>query len=404
MKFQKLCTTLVALLLSYSYTVYSQEIIADASEKSSSGLPAPQPAVEEAPPDQDDKNKFTFSGSVDAYYHASFGGEESAPGTSFANLSGFALGTVNLVGTYNHDKFGVVADLVFGPRGYDAVFNSSYTNQHIINQLLIRYDISDVVSLNIGQFNTFLGYEVISPTGNFHYSTSYMFSYGPFSHTGLRADFTFKNGLAAKAAIMNPTDHVEFDDLNAYSFGGQLGYTKEKGSLWLNLLYGDQDGALKNADPDADGKSEGATLQADITGGWNFSEKFYVGLNATYRIVQLGEELNASDQIVKSSGQKKGFSGLAIYPKLSLSEHWAVGIRAEYFHVKNNYINPIGLDENGDGNVIDLTMSANYVIGNLTIIPEYRIDLTSENTFTEKDSTLGMNNLSTINIAAVFKF
>ena len=46
------------------------------------------------------------------------------------------------------------------------------------------------MTVTLGNFNTFLGYEVISPAANFNYSTSYMFSYGPFSHTGMKLDFS----------------------------------------------------------------------------------------------------------------------------------------------------------------------------------------------------------------------
>ncbi|MDZ7650755.1 MAG: hypothetical protein U5K54_28440 [Cytophagales bacterium] len=41
---------------------------------------------------------------------------------------------------------------------------------------------------------------------------------------------------------MNPTDLVEFNPVNTYTLGGQLGKTSDKGGIWLNFLYGDQDG------------------------------------------------------------------------------------------------------------------------------------------------------------------
>ena len=63
---------------------------------------------------------FGLSGSIDTYYRSS----EYAPGTSFANLNGFAMGMANLIVSYEGEKSGFVADLVFGPRGADAVFSS----------------------------------------------------------------------------------------------------------------------------------------------------------------------------------------------------------------------------------------------------------------------------------------
>src|SRR5690606_12368518 len=91
--------------------------------------------------------KFTLSGSIDAYYRASLNANNSfeeasglpnaAPGSSFANLPGFALGMANLIGSYEGEKVGFVADLVFGPRGSDAIFNSPlyYATGNIVNQL-----------------------------------------------------------------------------------------------------------------------------------------------------------------------------------------------------------------------------------------------------------------------------
>ena len=113
--------------------------------------------------EEEEKKKISFSGSVDAYYRANFnglnsavpiveGGEEvgeippSAPGSSFANDNGFAIGMVNLIAGYEGEKVGFVADLVFGPRGEDAVFNDSGPTS-IVNQLYVYWNVSDKVTL-----------------------------------------------------------------------------------------------------------------------------------------------------------------------------------------------------------------------------------------------------------------
>src|SRR5690606_17797505 len=76
----------------------------------------------------DSKPKFSFAGSVDAYYRANItapnDGDAIAPGSSFAQLPGFSLGMANLIAAYEGEKVGFVADLVFGPRGTDAIFAS----------------------------------------------------------------------------------------------------------------------------------------------------------------------------------------------------------------------------------------------------------------------------------------
>lgn len=368
---------------------------------------------------QDSTKTFTLSGSIDTYARTSLGTENPfmesyAPSSAFANLKGFSLGMVNLIASYDGEKAGFVGDLVFGPRGVDAVFNGapeagSYSGQRIINQMYGYLKVSDAVTLNMGQFNTFLGYEVISPAVNFHYSTSYLFSYGPFTHTGLRADFDFGGGLTGKLAVMNPTDMLEFNPVNTYTIGAQIGKSGDAGGVWLNLLYGDQDGKL-DEDKDADGTfSSGSLFQVDLTGGYTLSDNFYLGFNASYQTIGEGEVVTGGS-IEDAGNDATSFMGVAIYPKLTLSESFELGLRGEYFSVKKGHLQIFGTDEQdilgnqiGDGNVIALTLSGNYKVGGLTLIPEIRLDKTSEDSFLDKDGDAKDSMLS-LTLAAVYKF
>ena len=200
---------------------------------------------------------FSVTGSVDSYYRSS----EYAPGTSFANLNGFSLGMANIVLSYEGEKHGFVADLVYGPRAADAVFNSTGSS-NIVNQLYVYYNVSDSFTLTLGNFNTFLGYEVISPVGNFNYSTSYMFSNGPFSHTGLKADIALSDDVSLMLGVLNSTDYTESQPVgDDYMFGAQLGLYGQ----YINFLSG----GLSNVS------------QIDFTGGVDISDSFFLGVNAT---------------------------------------------------------------------------------------------------------------------------
>ncbi|MBT8184686.1 MAG: porin, partial [Eudoraea sp.] len=217
--------------------------------------------------EETEEKKFSLSGTVDAYYRANFnsansGANYSAPGSSFANLPGFALGMANVIVSYEGEKVGFVGDLVFGPRGTDAIFASPLYSAtgNIVNQLYVYWNVSDNVTFTFGNFNTFLGYEVISPAANFNYSTSYLFSYGPFSHTGLKVDFDLGNDWSAMLAVMNPTDLTEFNPNGKYAYGAQLGYSGQ----YLNLLA--DDGAF----------------EIDYTGGFDITDTFFLGINAAY--------------------------------------------------------------------------------------------------------------------------
>ncbi len=363
---------------------------------------------------QDDETGLSISGSVDAYFHSSIGTEDVAPASSFANLPGFALGMVNTIVSYDAENVGFVGDLVFGPRGTDAVFGSpaySSTGQ-IINQLYVYWNVSDAVTLTLGNFNTFLGYEVISPTANFNYSTSYMFSYGPFSHTGLKADFGLSDELSLTLAVMNPTDMTEANFSrfmpgmsNTYTLGAQLGYANDMGGAYLNFLFGDQDGRLDEDDPGltAGDASGGPLFQVDLTTGWDITDVFYLGLNTTFLTLAPGESYDGTS-ISDATGDPSTFLGFALYPQLALSDPTSVGLRFEYFAEGNGGVGAIGAyDTNGDGSVIDITLSLNHKVGNLTIIPEFRVDLTSEDAFTQNDGT-ATSTLPTFNLAGVYSF
>ncbi|NNC33679.1 MAG: outer membrane beta-barrel protein, partial [Croceitalea sp.] len=106
--------------------------------------------------EEEAKPKFDLSGTVDVYYRTNLtapNGEDAiAPGSSFANLDGFALGMANVIANYEGEKVGFVADLVFGPRGTDAIFASpqySLTG-NIVNQLYVYWNVSDAVTLTMG--------------------------------------------------------------------------------------------------------------------------------------------------------------------------------------------------------------------------------------------------------------
>ncbi|WP_425636104.1 porin [Algoriphagus yeomjeoni] len=366
--------------------------------------------------EEEEPSKLTFSGSVDAYFRTNFNGPNKgenfqAPATSFGNLPGFSLGMANIIATYEGEKVGAVADLVFGPRGEDAVFGSPLYaggmagSSQIVNQLYVYWNVSDVVTLTMGNFNTFLGYEVISPTANFNYSTSYMFSYGPFSHTGLKADFALSDNWSLMAAVMNPTDMTEFNLMGTYTLGAQLGYSTDAGGAYLNFVYGDQDGKLDADAPLVSGQSSmGSLFQVDLTAGFDVSESIYVGLNTTYNTTSAGEQFTGSS-VSDLDGDGSGFLGFAGYLQATTSDIFSIGVRGEYFSVFNGGLGGVvGLDTQGDGSVFAATLSGNVrVHKNLTLIPELRMDSMSEDFFTDNDMNASKN-LTSFMLAAVFAF
>lgn len=311
------------------------------------------------------------SGTIDAYFRSNLNstndatnGGMIAPPTSFANTAGFSLGMANVVFSHNGEKVGFVGDLVLGPRGEEAVFGSEAPS-NIVNQLYVYYNLSPKTTLTLGNFNTFLGYEVISPSGNFNYSTSFLFSYGPFSHTGFKVDYQSEGGFSLMGGVFNVTDATESNPSNSYFGGVQAGYAKGGGSVYLNSLFDDE------------------FLQLDLTAGLDISNALYVGLNSSL----------ATDN----------FRGIAGYLQYATSDNLTFGARAEQFVDKG-----LGLFSESES-VFALTLSANYTIEKLTFIPEFRVDSFSESDFVVTEiNDAGVvnraNSLSSILIAAYYSF
>ena len=316
---------------------------------------------------EEEGSKVSISGSVDTYYQTVLSASDQtvqpnggyAFGTSFADETGFALGMANLIASYDGEKTGVVADVVFGPRGDAAI------GGYNLNQLYAYWNVSESTTLTLGRWNTYLGYEVISPTGNFNYSTSYMFSSGPFSMVGLKADFAFSDDFSLMLAVMNPTDYNN-NFIGGYSFGAQLGFYGQ----YLNLYYDD---------------NEVLGFEVDYTGGFDVTDSFFLGINAAYQTMEVDDVTG-------------GFYGVALYPQLGLSDSFDLGLRGELFGYHEE-------DADDLPSVLSLTLTGSYSIENLTIKPEFRIDSWGNDFEPYLDNDLmPTNSLSSILLAAIYSF
>ena len=306
---------------------------------------------------QEDAPKLSISGTVDAYYQTYLTASDDVSGsfgTSFADEAGFALGMANLVLSYEGEKTGVVADLVYGPRG------DSAAGGYNLNQLYAYWNVSETTTLTAGRFNTYLGYEVISPAGNFNYSTSYLFSSGPFSHVGLKADFALGEDFSLMLAVMNPTD-TNNNTTGDYGFGAQLGYSGQ----YLNLYY-DNDSVLG--------------FEIDYTGGFDLSDSFFLGINGAYQV---------SDDA--------GFYGAALYPQLTTSDSFSIGLRGELFGLHAKDVDDLP-------SVFATTLTGSYTVENLTIKPEVRLDSWSnDEPYVDADG-VASKSLAAFTVAAIYSF
>lgn len=312
------------------------------------------------------ENKLSISGSVDAYYQSYLTTSDNTGesfGTAFAGKSGFALGMGNVIFAYDGEKVGAVLDLVTGPRGENATFNSDIVDG-IVNQAYVYWNVTEGTTLTMGRFNTFLGYEVIAPAANFNYSTSYLFSSGPFSHMGLKADFTLSDDFSLMLAVTNPWDTNDISTTGEYALGAQLGFYDQ----YLNLYYDS-------------GNNGGLGFEIDYTGGFDLTDSFFLGINAAY-----------------NDNDGSGFYGAALYPQLATSDNFSLGLRGEYFGLHGD-ANP------AEESVIAFTLTGSLVVeDNLIIKPEIRLDSWSDAMpYTDSDG-VPTDNLAGFTLAAIYQF
>lgn len=290
-----------------------------------------------------------ISGSADAYYKYDFSKHANIP-TSFASdQNSVSLGMIDLALKKTTGKASFVGEISFGPRGQgQSILPEGGESFHIQN-LYASYAFTDKFSMTAGFMGTFIGYEVIAPTGNFNYSTSYLFTNGPFQNAGLKASYAFTDKVSLMLGVFN--DWNVYTDLNGVShFGGQLTVSPVEGwTAYLNFLTGKSVGVA------------GTGTIFDLTTAYQVTEKFKLGLNA-------------ADYSV--TGDNGGYTGAALYPQYAFTPSFGLGLRGEYFNWK-------GAQGADDENVAAVTLSANVKAGGLTFIPEVRFDNASAEMFSK---------------------
>ncbi|MCB9035746.1 MAG: porin [Lewinellaceae bacterium] len=353
------------------------------AEMASAGELVPAVAAEaEEVPEGESKLPFEVSGFVDVYYAYSFSDKfpsvttRPLPTSFTETTNSFSLGMANLVFS-KEGKVGFVADLAVGPRA-EVANGFSGTTLAAIKQMYVTYSPADWLTFTFGNFGTHVGYEVIDAPANINYSTSYMFSNGPFYHTGLKADVALSENFGAMVGLFDDTDS-KFDFTPGKHFGAQLSYSDDLVGIYLNYIGGKD--------------VEGDSLSSDVSG-------HQVDLTATFQLTdELGLGVNATSKTnAVAEGDNTSWFGAALYANYAFSELFTLGLRGEYIGDPDGEI--LGAI---NGNVLSLTASGNFHIGALTIIPEFRVDHSPNEVFPGDDGKLTQS-LPVVLVAAVYSF
>ncbi|HUS01401.1 MAG TPA: outer membrane beta-barrel protein [Chitinophagaceae bacterium] len=368
---QKILMCAIVLALNYfavAQTNKIEEIKADSLNSATTVAEEPQP-------------KTVISGSVDVYYKYDFNKQAGNNSTSFTNShNSFELGAARVKIEHTANKLDMVAELAFGKRAEEFSYNDAGTRA-AIRQLYVSYSPWKDIKFTAGDWATHFDNEIFEPDANRNYSMSYMFTWGPFFHTGLKADATFgKHGFML--GVANPNDYKSFNNASKYVIAQYSLAATEKFKAYINYFAGKR--------PTDTAKV--SQLEAILT--QKFSDKFnmlYIGSIAFNKYKQ-GTKYGTS--------QNWWCSGLYFnYDPTSL---FGLTLRTEYFNDEKQQ-NVFVSNLSGGGNIFETTLSANFRIDNLVIIPEIRFENASKEIFA-KSSGSGTKSNGNFLIAAVYHF
>ncbi len=326
--------------------------------------------------------KTTFSGFVDAYYKFDFSKQNNNKTSFTGSQNSFELGMASVKIEHTSGKVSAVADLGFGNRAQEFAYNDAGTILEVVKQAYISYQATSKIKLTAGSWATHVGYELVDPYLNKNYSMSYLFTNGPFTHTGVKADVTLNANHSVMVGVANPTDfRKDITRSKQKTFLAQYAFTSNdsKFKAYVNFVTGRvNDSTIKRN-------------QIDLVATYAVSSKTAVALNYT-----INNQKSRSD-IVTKYGSNEAWSGVDLYLSHDFNDKFGIGIRPEYL-----------MDDKGrltiaNNNILAVTVSPNIKLGALTIIPEIRFESAKEKIFLDKD---GVGTKSSFNalVAAVYKF
>ncbi len=325
----------------------------------------------DAQTDSTKRSTTVFTGSVDAYHRYNF---SDPPGktnnlTSFTNSqNSFELGMASLRVDHSFRKVAATVDVGFGRRAQEFSYNDIGNTLTDIKQAYISYSPSDKVKFTFGKWSTHIGYEVLDAYANRNYSMSYGFSFGPFFHTGIKADISLGGKSAFMVGIANPNDYVTaVSNVKMVLAQFSTASSNDKMKAYLNFVGG----------------TDFTQFNLVVTGA--LSDKFSMAYDGSLQSIKVG----TSNSPWKSH---------ALYLNFDPTKVFGLTLRGDYFDDRK--LAPLLGNAN---KVFATTLSGNFRIDNLTVIPEFRLDNETGAGFTKSNGSSAKSTASFI-LAVTYKF
>ncbi len=308
------------------------------------------------------KSSTTYTFYIDGYYKSDFANKIENNKTSFTNSNkSLQLGMASLKVDQVIGKFAGTLDLGVGKRVEEFSYNDKGLAQNV-KQAYISFAPNSVIKFTAGKWATHIGYELLDAYSNRNYSMSYGFSYGPFFHTGIKADIALGGKWAMMIGIAQPTDFVSSNSKDKILIA-QLSTATKDDKLKAYLNY--QGGKDKS--------------QIDLVLNGVVNSQFAINYDGT---------------IANIAGSN--WTSNAFYFNYDPNAKFGFTLRSEYF---NDSKSAVGVGTS----IFQNTVSANIHLSKFTIIPELRFDNAKDKVFINNSNALtaGAGNFI---LAAVYKF
>lgn len=302
-----------------------------------------------------------------------------------ASQNSFELGMASVTLSHAYKKVSAVVDVGFGRRAEELNYtDGDRPSLFAVKQLYMTYRPSERWAITLGKFFANTGYERVDAYQNEHYSTSYLFAYGPLFFTGFKTEVRLKGKTYFMFGMANPADFTTTTSPTKFGLAA-LRTASKSGRLQAELNYNVYTGLATPRLLTPRYILYKGYDQVNLTVRDSVSPHFTVGATGRFQSVDDGQ-----------GASNRRYGGGALFLGYRPTQNFGLHLRTEYL-VDNNALK-IG------GKIFEATLSGNIRIDeHLRFIPELRYDRGSIKIF-QNDDLLGTNRTFSALAAAVYVF
>ena len=274
----------------------------------------------------------------------------------------------------------------------------SNTTSHVfdLTQAYVSYATGALTVIG-GKFATLAGAELITSPSNSNYTRAWMFGWGPYTHTGMRATYAANEMVTLIAGVNNG-----FDQVNSATGGttAELGINIVPSSMFsLATTYYQGKGLVA--------ATNGKGSYLDVIGTINATDKL------SFVFDYANGAQNGATVIGGGVGKAK-WDSLALYANYHIDDNWRISYRNENFNDKDGFRSGLTYDGvNVIGGAVGTPAAQRLKSNTITVgyAPsksiefrgEIRQDKSSRNAFLQTNGA-GKSSQSTYAVEAVYQF